>query len=112
MFARRAWNASVLLQDEISRYIFWLGKQTSTSYVFAAANPVSHVQSTMVRYGNSRRFKIDSAFSVSDSSSSQDCSGVVIFTSSTLSNRCCRMRPRPSAPYEPASDLRHGVCAV
>ncbi len=31
MFARRAWNASVLLQDEISRYVFWLGSQTSMS---------------------------------------------------------------------------------
>ena len=66
MFARRAWNASVLLQDEISRYIFWLGSQTSTSYVFAAANPVSPVHNTIVRYGSSRRFRIDSAFSVND----------------------------------------------
>ena len=31
MFARRAWNDSVLLQDEISRYVFWLGSQTSMS---------------------------------------------------------------------------------
>ena len=31
MLARRAWNASVLLQDEISRYVFWLGSHTSMS---------------------------------------------------------------------------------
>ena len=31
MFARRAWNASVLLHDEISRYVFWLGSHTSMS---------------------------------------------------------------------------------
>jgi len=31
MFARRAWNAFVLLHEEISRYVFWLGSQTSMS---------------------------------------------------------------------------------
>ena len=29
--ARRAWNASVLVQDEISRYVFWPGSHTSRS---------------------------------------------------------------------------------
>ena len=29
--ARRAWKASVLLQEEISRYVFWLGSHTSMS---------------------------------------------------------------------------------
>ena len=28
IWARRAWNASQLLQDEISRYVFWLGSHT------------------------------------------------------------------------------------
>ena len=31
MFARRAWNASQFEQEEISRYAFWLGSQTSMS---------------------------------------------------------------------------------
>ena len=35
-----------------------------------------------------------------------------IRTSSTLLNSCIRMSPRVSRPYEPASDRKHGVCAV
>ena len=70
MLARRAWNASVLLQDEISRYVFWLGSHTSMSYVFADAKPMSPVHSSTVRYGSSSRCSTSSAFAVSASSSS------------------------------------------
>ena len=45
------------------------------SYVFADAKPMSPVHSSIVRYGSSRRFSTSSAFAVSDSSSSKDCSG-------------------------------------
>ena len=62
---------------------------------------MSPVHSSIVRYGSSSRLRTSSAFAVSASSSSYDCSGVVNFTSSTLSNWCCRIRPRTSAPYEP-----------
>jgi len=47
---------------------------------------MSPVQSSIVRYGNSRRFNTSSAFAVNDSSSSNDWSAVANFTSSTLSN--------------------------
>ena len=40
----------------------------------------------IVRYGSSSRLSTSSAFAVRRASSSYDCSGVVIFTSSTLSN--------------------------
>ena len=38
---------------------------------------MSPVHSSIVRYGSSSRFSTSSAFAVSDSSSSYDCSGVV-----------------------------------
>ena len=65
-----------------------------------------------MRYGSSRRLSTSSACAVSFSSSSYDCSGVVNFTSSTLSNWCCRIRPRTSCPYDPASLRKQGVYAV
>src|SRR5437763_410691 len=43
------------------------------------------------------------------SSSSQLCSGVVMETSSTLSNWCWRIMPRVSLPAAPASARKHGV---
>ena len=53
-----------------------------------------------------------SAFAVRDSSSSNEVSGAENFTSSTLLNWCCRIMPRTSLPYVPASRLKHGVYAV
>ena len=52
---------SVLLHEEISRYVFWLGSHTSISYVLAAAKPMSPVHRSTVRYGKPRRFKTSSA---------------------------------------------------
>ena len=49
MPARRDWNASQLEQEEISRNSLLEGSQTSKSYVFADANPISPVESNMVR---------------------------------------------------------------
>ncbi len=46
------------------------------------------------------------------SCSSFDCSGVVMETSSTLVNWCCRIMPRVSLPAAPASARKHGVQAV
>jgi hypothetical protein len=86
--ARRAWNASVLLHDEISRYVFCPGSQTSRSYVFADAKPMSPVHNNTRRYGSSSRFSTSSAFDVSRSSSSYDASGGENAISSTLSNWC------------------------
>src|SRR5205814_10301979 len=112
MFGRRAWNASVLRQEETSAYWFRLGSQTSTSYDFAADGPRSAVQCSTVRNARSSRFSTSSALAVSASSSTYDCSGVVSLTSSTLSNWCCRNIPRTSFPYDPASLRKHGVYAV
>ena len=40
------------------------------------------------------------------------CSGCAICTISTLSNWCWRIMPRVSRPAEPASERKHGLCAV
>ena len=49
MEARRAWKSPKFEQDEISRYAFWPGSQTSRSYVLAAPNPMSPVHKVMTR---------------------------------------------------------------
>jgi seryl-tRNA synthetase len=72
--------------EKISRNAFWLGSHTSMSNVLADANPMSPVHNSTRRYGRFSRSRIVSALRVSASSSSCDCSGVVNFTSSTLSN--------------------------
>ncbi len=48
-FIRRAWNVPQVEQDEISRYAFWPGSQTSMSCVFWLPKPMSPVHSTTVR---------------------------------------------------------------
>ena len=74
---------------------------------------MSPVHSTTVRYGKPEQLQHALGIRASAlSSSSYDVSGVVNFTSSTLSNWCWRISPRTSAPYEPASLRKHGVYAV
>lgn len=49
MFARRAWKVPKFETEEISRYVFWLGIQTSMSYVSWAEKPVSPAASLTTR---------------------------------------------------------------
>ncbi len=73
---------------------------------------MSPVHSRMVRNGRPRRFRTSSAQAVMRSCSARLFSGVVMETSSTLENWCWRIMPRVSLPAAPASERKHGVCAV
>ena len=70
MAARRAWKASKLEQLEISLYALWPGSQTSKSYVFAEAKPISPVQSRTRRNGKPNRSRMLSAWLVNSSNCS------------------------------------------
>src|SRR4029077_20665884 len=112
MLARRAWNASKFEQDEISRNSPWPGSHTSRSYVLADEKLTSAVQRVNTRYCKPSFCSTVSALCLSFSSSSYDFCGCENFTSSTFWNWCCRMMPRTSFPYEPASLRKQGVYAV
>ena len=78
----------------------------------AAPKPMSPVESRTTRYGSSSFCRIASAWPTISSSAASLCDGCVICTISTLSNWCWRIMPRVSRPALPASERKHGVCAV
>ena len=51
-------------------------------------------------------------FPIIHGSAIKGCLRNITCTISTLSNWCWRIIPRVSRPYEPASERKHGVCAV
>src|SRR3989338_8153091 len=97
--------------EEISLYFPCEGSHTSISYVFAAANPMSPLQRSILLYGKPSFSNMCSASSVIFSSSSNEFCGSQNFTSSTLLNWCWRIMPFMSFWYAPASLRKQGEYA-
>ena len=109
MFARRAWKSVNVLHDETSSHCPTPGAQTSRSYVFALAKPVSPAASSFTRYGSPSRCEHRLGVTVSSSSSASALSGVAVAHQLDLVELVHAQQAARVLPRAPASRRKHGV---